>query len=108
MDQSTDPNVAIWQSDEVVHTWVAEAKRHERNRAAQRRFKGGLLPFGEQEAFTFLDLGAGTGAAARAILDLHPRSTAILAGFSSQMMAAGESEIGAVAGGYRDVECNTT
>ena len=108
MDQSTDPNVAIWQSDEVVHTWVAEAKRHERNRAAQRRFMAVLLPFGEQEAFTFLDLGAGTGAASRAILDLHPRSTAILADFSSQMMAAGESEMESFAGRYRYVEFNMT
>src|SRR5258708_13501980 len=108
MDQSTDPNVAIWQSDEVVDTWVAEAKRQERNRAAQRRFMAVLLPFGEQEAFTFLDLGAGTGAASRAILDLHPRSTAILADFSSQMMAAGESEMEPFAGRYRYVEFNMT
>src|SRR5258708_5962369 len=95
MDQSTDPNVAIWQSDEVVHTWVAEAKRHERNRAAQRRFMAGLLPFGEQEAVTFLHLGAGTRAASRAIPDLHPRSPALLAVFSAPMMAARESEVGA-------------
>src|SRR5258707_9168078 len=104
MDQSTDPNVAIWQSDEVVHTWVAEAKRHERNRAAQRRFMAVLLPFGEQEAFTFLDLGAGTGAAARAILDLHPRSTAVLADFSAEMMRAGEREMQRFAGRYRYAE----
>src|SRR5260370_14021244 len=108
MDQSTDPNVAIWQSDEVVHTWVAEAKRHARNGAAQRRFMAVLLPFGEQEAFTFLDLGAGTGAASRALLDRHPRSTAILADFSSQMMAAGESEMEPFAGRYRYVEFNMT
>src|SRR5260370_23146663 len=108
MDQATDPNVAIWQSDEVVHPWVADAKRRERNRAAQRWFVAVLLPFGEQEAFTFLDLGAGTGAASRAILDLHPRSTAILADFSSQMMAAGESEMEPFAGRYRYVGFNMT
>src|SRR5260221_14448307 len=108
MDQSTDPNVAIWQSDEVVHTWVAEAKRHERSRAAQRRLMAVRLPFGEKEAFTFLDLGAGTGAASRAILDLHPRSTAILADFSPEMMAAGEREMQPFAGRYRYVEFNMT
>ena len=52
-----------------------------------------MLPFGSQEAFTFLDLGAGPGAASRTILDLHPGSTAILADFSTEMLRAGESEI---------------
>jgi tRNA (cmo5U34)-methyltransferase len=104
MDQSADMNAAIWQSEEVVHTWTAEAEKHEPSRAAQRRLMAALLPFGEQEAFTFLDLGAGTGAASRAILDLHPRSTAILADFSPQMMAAGEREMRPFAGRYRYVE----
>jgi tRNA (cmo5U34)-methyltransferase len=104
MDQSTDTNATIWQSEEIVQTWAAEEKKRERNRTAQRRFMAVLLPFGEQEAFTFLDLGAGTGAASRAILDLHPRSTAILADFSSQMMAAGEPEMQPFAGRYRYVE----
>ena len=84
MEQSADMNAAIWRSEEIVRTWTAEAEKHERNRAAQRRFMAVLLPFGEQEEFTFLDLGAGTGAASRAILGQHPRSTAILADFSTQ------------------------
>jgi tRNA (cmo5U34)-methyltransferase len=104
MDESADTNAAIWQSEEVVQTWLAEAGKHERDRAAQRRFMAVLLPFGAQEAFTFLDLGAGTGAASRAILDLHPGSTAILADFSAQMMGAGEREMQPFAGRYRYVE----
>jgi len=63
-----------------------------------------VLPFDEQEAFTFLDLGAGTGAASRAILGLHPRSTAILADFSSEMMRAGEDAMAPFSGRYRYVE----
>ena len=90
MDQSADTNAAIWQSEEFVRTWTTETEERERNRAAQRRLMASLLPFGEQEAFTFLDLGAGTGAASRMILSLYPRSTAILADFSSEMMSAGE------------------
>jgi SAM-dependent methyltransferase len=62
-----------------------------------------LLPFGEQEAFTFLDLGAGTGAASRVILGLYPRSTAILADFSSEMMSAGDQAMLPFAGRYRYV-----
>ena len=104
MEQSPDTNAAIWQSGEIVQTWVAEAAEHERKRAAQRQFMAALLPFGEQDAFTFLDLGAGTGAASRAILGLHPRSTAILADFSAEMRVAGEQEMQPFAGRYRYVD----
>jgi hypothetical protein len=58
---SADMNAAIWRSAETVRTWTAEAERHEPKRAAQRRLMALLLPFGEHQAFTFLDLGAGTG-----------------------------------------------
>jgi tRNA (cmo5U34)-methyltransferase len=104
MDQPADTNAAIWQSEEFVRTWTTETEKRERNRAAQRRLMASLLPFGEQEAFTFLDLGAGTGAASRMILTLYPRSAAILADFSSEMMSAGEQAMEPFAGRYRYVE----
>ena len=104
MDQPADTNAAIWQSEEIVRAWTAESDQRERNRAAQRRLMALLLPFGEQEAFTFLDLGAGTGAASRAILGLYPRSTAILADYSSEMMSAGDQAMQPFAGRYRYVE----
>ena len=65
MDHSHDTNAAIWHSEEAVQAWAAEAQAQERHRAEHRRFMAALLPFGPQEAFTFLDLGAGTGAASR-------------------------------------------
>ncbi len=108
MVQPMDTNAAIWRSEEVVQTWATEAEKREPNRAAQRRFMAVLLPFGEQEAFTFLDLGAGTGAASRVILEEYPRSTAILADFSSEMMAAGERAMQPFAGRYRFVELDMT
>jgi tRNA (cmo5U34)-methyltransferase len=104
MDQSADTNAAIWQSEEVAAAYAAEAATSDRNDAAQQRFMAVLLPFGEQDEFTFLDLGAGTGAASRAILDRYPRSTGILADFSAQMMGAGEAEMRRFAGRYRYVE----
>jgi tRNA (cmo5U34)-methyltransferase len=108
MDKSADTNAAIWQSGDVVQTFVAEAEANERKRAPQRRFMALLLPFGEQDAFTFLDLGAGTGAASRVILDMYPRSTAILADFSAEMMRAGERQMQPFAGRYRYVEFDMT
>ena len=91
MDNSADTNAAIWQSQEIVANWVKEADAQERKRTSQRRLMADLLPFGDNEEFTFLDLGAGPGAASRAILERHPRSLAILADFSAEMMRAGDS-----------------
>ena len=104
MDQATDTNAAIWKSEDVVQYWTTTAGERERKRAEHWRFMGGLLPFGEQDAFTFLDLGAGTGAAARVILGLYPRSTAILTDFSEQMIGAGEREMAPFAGRFQYVE----
>ena len=104
MDHSDDTNAAIWQSGEAVQAWAAQAQVQERYRTEHRRFMAALLPFGPQETFTFLDLGAGTGAASRTILDVHPGSTAILADFSAEMMRAGEREMRPYSGRYRYVE----
>jgi SAM-dependent methyltransferase len=104
MSKPEDTNAAIWQSAEAVGAWVAEAQRQERGREAHRRFMALLLPFAEQDEFTFLDLGAGTGAASRAILGMYPRSTAVLADFSAEMMKAGEREMQPCAGRYRYAE----
>jgi tRNA (cmo5U34)-methyltransferase len=104
VEQQPDTNAAIWKCDEIVATWAAEAARRERNHGAQWRLMAELLPFGEQADATFLDLGAGTGAATRAILERHPHSTAILADFSPEMMGAGEAELRPFAGRYRYVE----
>jgi tRNA (cmo5U34)-methyltransferase len=100
MDQPEDTNAAIWQSSDIAQTWAAEAAARERNHGAQWRLMADLLPFSEHDAFTFLDLGAGTGNLSRAILERHPRSTAVLADFSEQMMSAAEGEMKPFAGRY--------
>jgi tRNA (cmo5U34)-methyltransferase len=104
VEQHPDTNAAIWKSDEIVATWAAETAARERNHGAQWRLMARLLPLSEQAGATFLDLGAGTGAASRAILERHPRSTAILADFSPEMMGAGEAELRPFTGRYRYVE----
>ena len=104
MGEPADTNAAIWKSAEAVEGWTAEAERQERSRQAHRRFLALLLPFADQDEFTFLDLGAGTGAASRTILDLYPRSTAILADYSAQMMRVGGREMQRFAGRYRYAE----
>ena len=100
---SGDTNASIWQSEEIVTHWAAEAANRERLHVPQQRFMSELLPFADDAEFTFLDLGAGAGALSRAILERHPRSTAILADFSDQMMGAGARDLQPFADRYRYV-----
>lgn len=104
MTGQADTNAAIWKSEEVVKTFAAQAEQRERERADQLTLVARLLPFGRDDAFTFLDLGAGTGAATRAVLAEYPAATAILADFSTQMMAEGDNQLAPYRGRYRYVE----
>lgn len=89
MADGSDTNEDVWKSDHMVAQWVATAEERERRRAEHRRLMADLLPFGDDEAFTFVDLGAGTGAATRAVLDRFPRARAVLGEYSPQMTAEG-------------------
>jgi tRNA (cmo5U34)-methyltransferase len=104
MADQTDTNADIWKSEEVARSFAAESQQRERERRDQLVLVARLLPFGPDDAFTFLDLGAGTGAASRVILNEFPKASAILGEYSPQMAAEGERLMGAYAGRYRYVE----
>lgn len=104
MTDQADTNAAIWKSEAVVKSFAAQAAQRERERHDQLVLVARLLPFKSGDAFTFLDLGAGTGAASRVVLSEFPSATAILADFSTQMMAEGESALAPYAGRYRFVQ----
>ena len=99
-----DTNAAVWKTDVGVTFWKSTESDRERRRAGHRELMAELLPFGGDEPFTFVDLGAGTGAAARTVLDHFPHARAILADFSPQMMAQGAAELAPYAGRYEYVE----
>jgi tRNA (cmo5U34)-methyltransferase len=104
MSDRADTNAAIWKSDLGISYWVATAEDRERRRGEHRRFMAELLPFADDESFTFVDLGAGTGAAAQAVLDRYPGATAILADYSPQMMEEATRVLHPYDGRYRYVE----
>jgi tRNA (cmo5U34)-methyltransferase len=108
MPDTEDTNAAVWKSDIGVSFWKSTQADREQRRAGQRTLLAELLPFAADEPFTFVDLGAGTGAAARIILDHYPAAHAILADFSPQMMAQGELELAPYDGRYRYVEYDLT
>jgi SAM-dependent methyltransferase len=102
--ENADTNAEIWKSDRGVSYWVSTARDRESRRAEQRRLMAELLPFDVDEQFTFVDLGAGTGAAARAVLERYPRSTAVLAEYSPQMTEAGMADLASYSGRFSYVE----
>lgn len=104
MTESAHSNEAVWKSAETVAQWVASAGERERDRAGSRQLLAELLPFAQGDAFTFADLGAGTGAATRAVLDRYPASTAVLADYSPHMMEEGRRALAPYEGRYRYVE----
>ncbi len=103
-DAGQDTNAAVWKSELGVTFWKSTQSDRERRRAGHRELMAELLPFAADEPFTFADLGAGTGAASRVILDRFPRASAVLADFSPQMMAQGVRDLEPYAGRYRYVE----
>jgi tRNA (cmo5U34)-methyltransferase len=108
MPDSEDTNAAVWKSDIGVTFWKSTQDEREQRRAGHRQLMAELLPFAVDEPFTFADLGAGTGAASRVILDHFTAAQAILADFSAQMMAQGEAELKPYEGRYRYVEFDLT
>ncbi|MHB1594164.1 MAG: class I SAM-dependent methyltransferase [Streptosporangiaceae bacterium] len=104
MSDAPDTNAEFWKSAEQVAHWVTSAEERERQYAHPRTLISELLPFAPDEPFTVLDLGAGTGAAARAVLSRFPAARAILADFSPQMMEHGHQAMAAYAGRYSYVE----
>src|SRR3977135_1969709 len=104
MRDPADTNAAIWKSAEVAKTFAATADQRERERREQLVLVARLLQFKRNDTFTFLDLGAGTGAASRAVLAEFTRARAILADFSTEMMAEGANSLAGFAGRYRYVE----
>lgn len=99
-----DTNEGIWKSDQMVAHWVASTSERERGRTDQRQLMADLLPFAADESFTFVDLGAGTGAAAKVVLDSYPRAQAILAEYSPQMTAEGRRALSDYSGRFAYVE----
>jgi tRNA (cmo5U34)-methyltransferase len=104
MADPSDTNAAIWKSEEVARTFAAQSEQRDQQRRDQLTLVARLLPFGADDAFTFLDLGAGTGAASRAILAEYPRANAILAEYSPQMAAEGARIMSAYTGRFRYIE----
>ncbi len=103
MSDTSKSNDAVWRDAEKVAAWAARSGERERARVLARQMMADLLPFEPQAEFSFVDLGAGTGAASRVILDRFPAASAVLADYSSEMMSEGARQLEGYEGRYRYV-----
>jgi len=108
MSDTEDTNAAVWKSDIGVSFWKSRDVDRSKRDAGRRVMMAELLPFAVDEPFTFVDLGAGTGAASRTVLDHYTAAHAVLADFSPQMMAQGMLELAPYQGRYTYVEFDLT
>src|SRR5665213_3119562 len=104
MPSTEDTNAAIWKAESVIQDWVLKSSERERQRIAHWQTMADLLPFEPSDAFTFLDLGAGTGSAARVVLDAYPNASAVLAEFSAPMITEGIKALHGYGDRFRYVE----
>jgi len=95
---------AIWKSETQIRDYLSDMEKRERSRRPQWEFMALLLPFDDDATFTFADLGAGPGGAARAILDHYPKAKAVLADFSPLMKEEAATVMRPYAGRFDYVE----
>ncbi len=95
-----------WQSPEQVSNWLAREKEPDREAEfldAHGRMLD-LIPAAPEEAFEFLDLGAGAGSVSISLMRRFPNAGGTLADMSAPMMQAGGEALAPYEGRYRYVE----
>lgn len=82
-----------WQQADVVAAFVAHTTAQAEQRSALFDFACDLFPFQPNARLRVLDLGAGYGAFAAAVLDRFPNATAVGLDLSEPMMAVGRERM---------------
>ncbi len=78
-----------WHSKEYVEEWAKRQDKAETGRAEQFQIVADILPFGKNDSFTFLDIGAGYGALTLFLLKKFPKAKAVCQDGSEQMAKLG-------------------
>jgi SAM-dependent methyltransferase len=92
-----------WRDPARVREYVARMDRHAAERREQLTLLARLIPFPTDTPLEVLDLGAGYGAVAAAVLDTFPLATAVLLDVSEEMIRLGGERMAPYAGRYRYV-----
>lgn len=90
-----------WRDPARVRDFLERNRRHPDERREQLTLMARLIPFPPESPLRVLDLGAGYGAVAAAVLDAFPQATATLVDMSEAMIAAGREQMAPYEGHYR-------
>jgi len=95
-----------WQETDRVARYLEREQEpeHEAEVRTAHQLMIELLPAGLDEAFQFLDLGAGAGAVSASVMAHFPEASGVLADMSAPMMQAGNDQLAPFAGRWRYVE----
>jgi trans-aconitate methyltransferase len=83
-----------WQSEHYVGHWVENDARRQGERHPIIARLIAAVPFGHETEFTVLDVGAGAGAIADALLQAFPRASIVLQDYSAPMLAHARARLG--------------
>jgi len=104
MSEITDPfRQHDWNSEGYVKDWEKRQQRQERLRRRQFELVAGLIPFGKDDAFAFLDVGCGYGALARFLLEHYENAKAVCHDGSNEMAKLGHQRMAHLEGRFRYV-----
>jgi tRNA (cmo5U34)-methyltransferase len=92
-----------WKRPEVVEAFVEDRRALIPLIDGQDELVRRLITRGERRVRRFLDLGAGAGAFAQLVMEMHPGSTGVLVDFSEPMAAAAERRLASHAGRWEYV-----
>jgi tRNA (cmo5U34)-methyltransferase len=92
-----------WLSPDYARYWVADAEARDPDRAEQLALLAALIPRPRDAAIRVLDLGAGYGPVARAVLATFPRAQVTLLDYSEAMLEHARPRLAAYAAQVRYV-----
>ncbi|HZQ35634.1 MAG TPA: class I SAM-dependent methyltransferase [Dehalococcoidia bacterium] len=90
-----------WREPERVQEYVTRMDANAGEREQQFALLARLLPYPAEDPIAVLDLGAGYGAVAAAVLSVYPNASATLLDISEAMMSVGAERMAPFAGRYR-------
>ncbi len=83
-----------WKSQEYVDYWIGQDVTRDEDRQEHLRRMAALLPYGPDAEIRVLDVGAGYGAASRAVLETFPKAHVLLHDFSAPMLQHARQRLG--------------
>ena len=94
---------AAWRRPEIAETFVNDRRHLIPLIDGQDELVRRLITRGERRVTRFLDLGAGGGAFAELVMEVHPEATGVLVDFSEPMVAAAKRRLVPYAGRWEYV-----